>query len=75
MQDESLGEGHERIRIHPLPSTPAKLSAGYFDEQGGQVTSSQGRARMSQEYIVILHWYEERCCSPAVVQTHRYMLG
>jgi len=44
MQDESLCEGHDRISIYPLPSAPAKLSAGYFDEQGGLVTSSQGGA-------------------------------
>jgi len=43
MQDESLCEGHDRISIYPLPSAPAKLSAGYFDEQG-LVTSSQGGA-------------------------------
>lgn len=42
MQDKSLCEGHDRISIYPLPSAPAKLSAGYFDEQGGLVTSSQG---------------------------------
>lgn len=36
MQEESLCDGHYVMHIYLIPSIPAKLRAGYFNEQEGK---------------------------------------